>query len=373
MRILTGIDVPFNPFGGSPIITNDWYSNLPCDSEVLFLTMLPTSCGKWWSMGNVRFLKTEKERDTKGYQKYIQSLNKEVSTAIDTFKPDILHLQHINFGLSRSFCEVGGDLPKITFCHGTDVQYALKSEFFMENLKYIACSSDILIFPTKNMMSDFKKVYGWKFRYEIIPHGIPKDVFCEHRIHNRSKTLKLIYAGRLNSYKGADIAIEAVGRARIPCILDIFGKEDELGYLNELKSICLKLGIEKRVHFYDQVERSMLWRLFSNYDAILIPSRRLEAFSITSIEAQARGLVVVYGNGGGIVDVIGRSGIKIRDNLPEELSRILESLVWNPRKLDKYRKLGYSNACKYRLEDQIKKIMLVSRKLLIRGLVSHRK
>ena len=43
MKILTGIDIPFHPFGGSPIICNDWYSDLPDDVEVKFLALKPTN------------------------------------------------------------------------------------------------------------------------------------------------------------------------------------------------------------------------------------------------------------------------------------------------------------------------------------------
>lgn len=366
MKILTGIDVPFSPFGGSPIIANDWYSNLPSEHEVLFLTMPPSNNKKWWKIKNVRFLKTKKEKDPNLYRKYINSLNEEVKEIIGEFKPDIIHLQHVNFGLSRSFCEVRTDVPKLTICHGTDTQYAYKDRFFLDNLKYIASKSDILIFPTENMKNDFQKIYKKNINFEIIPHGIPKNLFIKTKIHKKGRAFKLLYAGRLNTFKGADIAIKALKYIRFPIKLDIYGREDEPGYFAKIKSLVYKNGLQDRVAFFDMVDRERLWDLLQNYDAIVIPSRKLEAFSITAIEAQARGLVVIYGNGGGIVNVVNDSGLQIKNNLPKFLSNIITDLNKKPEVLEEYRKLGYKNAKRYGLEKQISRLLRTSKEVISR-------
>ncbi|MEK7550448.1 MAG: glycosyltransferase family 4 protein [Patescibacteria group bacterium] len=366
MKILTGIDIPFNPFGGSPIIVDDWYSNLPKGNEILFLTMPSSDGKKWWKMKQVYFLKTKKEKDPKFYQGYIHDLNMEVKKVIEMYKPDIIHLQHINFGLSRSFCEVGGNIPKLAFCHGTDTQYASKNEFFLSNLKYIADRSDILVFPTINMKNDFQKLYGHKFSFKVVPHGIPEKLFKRSKIHKKGKLFKLMYAGRLNTFKGADIAVGSLRYLQFPIKLDVYGREDEEGYVSKIKKTVDDKNLQNKVSFHDMVSRKKLWRLFQKYDAIAIPSRSLEAFSITSIEAQATGIVVIYGNGGGIVNVVGNSGIMIKNNSPRYLANILKTLYKNPEVLKKYRKLGYKNAKKYKLRNQIKEMLILS-KLLING------
>jgi len=366
MKILSGIDIPFNPFGGSPIICDDWYSNLPGNTEILFLTM-PSTADKWWNIPNVKFLNTEKVRDPKLYPNYIKELNIEVAEIINEYQPDVIHMQHLNFGLSRSFAEVAPAIPKIGICHGTDTQVAKQFDFFRENLIKIADESDVLVFPAEIMANDFFSVYGKEKEYEVIPHGLPSKVFSKHTVHKPQAKLKFLYAGRLNNYKGADIAVEAMSYLDFPATLDVIGDEDETSYKAKLQKMIRELKIEDKVNLHSKVSRNDLWSKFADYDLILIPSRSLEAFSLTAIEAQARGLVVIYGNGGGIKNAVGNSGICIEDNTASTLAKILESIQSDRSSLDIYRLLGYKNAEKYKLEDQIVALLSLSQKIIDRN------
>lgn len=362
MKILTGIDIPFNPFGGSPIIVDDWYSNLPSDIEVLFLTM-PSTHNKWWSMKNVRFLHTPKTRDPQLYPAYIEKLTQEVASIIDEFNPDIIHMQHLNYGLSRSFAnQKYSNIPKIGICHGTDVQITKSNPFFMDNMIKIVDSATHLVFPAQNMANDFFETYKSKVPYSIIPHGIPKRAFDIENIHKKGKTLKFLYAGRLNHYKGADIAVEALAHVVANVNLDIIGGEDENGYIVKLLKIIHDHKLEKKVTISPQISRTDLWNRFNEYDAIIIPSRELEAFSLTAIEAQAHGLPVIYGNGGGIVDVVGQSGILIHDNKPKTLAKIIDMIARDPVILKEYSDRGLTNAKNYTIDRQIQKLINLSKK-----------
>ena len=364
MRILTGIDIHFNPFGGSPLICDDWYSLLEKDHEVLFLTMQPFSKKRWWKMKNVHFLSTGKTKDVDKYPKYIKELTKEINVIVADFNPDIIHMQHINFGLSRVFADLQIEVPKIGICHGTDTQVASSNAYFKSNLKHIADNIDYLVFPAENMAKDFFKIYKNKKDYSIIHHGLPKELFTRHKAKNISHELKLLYAGRLNHYKGADIAVKAMTVIDQSVHLDIIGDEDEKNYVQKIKKIIKKHNLHDRVRLSKSISRHELWKKFSDYDAILIPSRSLEAFSLTAIEAQARGLPVIYGNGGGIVNVVGDSGIIIKDNKPKTLAKIIKKIKEDPRVLDKIRKKGYKNSRKYKIDKQIKKLINISSKII---------
>lgn len=364
MKILTGIDIPFNPFGGSPIICDDWYSAMEKEHDILFLTMPPTVDKQWWKMSNVHFLSTEKIRDPQGYPTYIKSLSKEIEKIIKSFEPDIIHLQHLNFGLSRAFVEIKSDIPKIGICHGTDTQVAQKYDFFKNNLIEITDQVDHLVFPAKNMMSDFFEVYEKEKPFSIFPHGIPDRFFDSHKLHQQEKTLRLLYAGRLNTYKGADIAVESLSYVNTDVILDVIGNEDEPGYMDKLKEIVQSNSLENIVSFYPQISREELVEKYSQYDAILIPSRYLEAFSLTSIEAQSRGLPVIYGNGGGISNVVGESGYLIEDNKPQTLAKIIDEINMNRNLLGELRNKGYINAENFRLSKQIESLLELSTKLI---------
>lgn len=368
MKILTGIDIPFNPFGGSPIICDDWYHAISQNHNVLFLTMPPSNNEKWWQMANIQFLKTKKSYDINRYQEYISQLTEEITEIVHSFMPDIIHVQHLNFGLSRAFVNISPHIPKIGICHGTDTQAAIQNDLFRENLLEITDKVDFLIFPAKNMAIDFFTIYAKEKEYTVCPHGIPDYYFGNHPIHSNEKTLRLLYAGRLNTYKGVEIAVQSMLHISTCATLDIFGEEDEAGFQKKLEIFVSEKSLDHRIKFHHQVSRKELMKLYSQYDAIIIPSTSLEAFSLTSIEAQARGLPVIYGNGGGITDVVGESGYLIEDNNPKTLARIIDSLNIDREKLNLLRKKGYENASRYRLSRQADEILRLSQKMIDRNI-----
>ncbi len=369
MKILTGIDIPFIPFGGSPIICNDWYSNLPKDVEVRFLTLPPTNPGytHWWTMDDVVFLAVEKKRTIEEFSAYIEKLKKELKKHIELYKPDVIHCQHLNFGFSRAIADLKLSIPTIGICHGTDVQIASKSDFFLKNMQVIRDSMDLLVFPAQKMADDYFRVDQCEKDYTVIPHGIPDKAFLKTRnkSHDFSKNyLRVLYAGRLTSYKGADIVISAMQYLKNDNVhLTIIGNEDEAGYKEKLHKIVNEHHITN-ITFQDQVKRENLWKLMNTYDLMVFPSTILEAFSLTSIEAQARGLAVMYAKAGGIENAVSNTGIVVEKNTPEEWAWKIKGVLNEPKKLATYEKLGYRNAEKHRISKVRDKYFEISQRLI---------
>lgn len=373
LRILSGIDIPLHPFGGSPIICNDWYSNLPAEIQVRFLSLVPTNqqYENWWSMQDVRFLSVNKTRDVETYSLYIEQLKLEIAKHVQDFAPDIIHCQHLNFGFSRAIAELGLDIPKVGICHGTDVQIATQSKFFLNNMKEIRQNMDLLLFPTHNMASDYFNIDQCEHQYIVVPHGIPDTAYTgrenRRREHSSGKSLlKVVYAGRLTSIKGADIAVSAMKFVSDNVHLTIIGDEDEYGYKAKLAHEVQLHNLQAKVNFEDQIRRNDLWERFLDFDVAVFPSRRLEAFSLTTIEAQARGVVVVYANAGGITNTVGDTGILLTENSPLTLALALESLRRDKKLLTEYREKGYTNAERFRLSQVRLKFFEVSSDLILR-------
>ena len=217
IKILTGIDIPFLPSSGSPIICNDWYSDLPQDVKVRFLTLKPgEGCEEWWTINDVVLMDIDKKKTVDEFPQYIENLKSYIMKEISEFQPNIIHCQHLNFGFSRAIAELNDILiPKVGICHGTDVQLATKAEFFMNNMKFIAERMDLLLFPTPNMKRDYFMYHDLKKDSVVIPHGIPDKAFLGQDtqiIYEWSKRpMKILFAGRLTTFKGVDIIVlEAV-------------------------------------------------------------------------------------------------------------------------------------------------------------------
>lgn len=370
MKILTGIDVPFQPFGGSLLVADDWYSNLPDDVEVRFLTLQPPAGQeKWWNIKDVVFLDIEKTRDPAGYMDYVSKLKELVEQQIDDFKPDVIHCQHLNYGLSRAIAEIETGIPRIGVCHGTDVQIATSIPFFKENLVRICDQMDLLLFPNQTMTDDFFAVYGKEKAYEINPLGIPDkffDAVPRTLTYDGTRPLELLYAGRLLAWKGPDIAVESMQYVTHDVNLTVIGNEDQAGFKQQMLEFVRQNGLSDRVAFHDQLPREQLLDKFSKYDVIIFPSRSLEAFSLTVVEAQAKGIPVVFNPGGGITDTAGDGGIRITDNSAQGVARLLDEICQDPDLLRKVQTRGYQNAEKFRTSISQKNLFALSQELITR-------
>jgi glycosyltransferase involved in cell wall biosynthesis len=368
MKILTGIDVPFQPFGGSLLCANDWYSNLPADVEVRFLTLPPPAgIEKWWTIEDVAMLDIEKVYAPEAFRGYVDKLKVLVQQQINEFKPDVIHCQHLNYGLSRAITELQLDIPLIGICHGTDAQIATQYPFFKDNLDYICDNLDLLVFPNETMKNDFFEVYGKEKPYTINALGIPDKYFkpaSHSAVFNGKNQLKALYAGRLLSWKGADIAVKSIKFVSNDISLTAIGNEDQKGFKAQLLSFVEENQLGEQVSFRDQLPRDELLEAFLDYDVILFPSRSLEAFSLTVVEAQVRGLPVMFNPGGGITDTVGGAGIKITENTPEGVAKLLDHLYQNPETLEKVRMRGYENAEHYRVSASQQRLLTLSKELI---------
>lgn len=370
MKILTGIDVPFQPFGGSLLVANDWYSNLPDDVEVRFMALPPPAgVDKWWDIKDVVFLDIDKKRGIEEFPGYLAQLTAAVQEQVDDFQPDVIHCQHLNYGLSRAFAEIETDIPRVGICHGTDVQIATTSLFFKDNLTKICDAMDLLVFPNQTMTDDFYAVYGKEKAHQINPLGIPDTYFTDIKrelTYDGKRPLELLYAGRLLEWKGVDIAVESMKYVHSDVRLTVIGNEDQTDYKQHMLDFVRDNNLANRIMFRDQLPRDELLDEFSQYDAIIFPSRSLEAFSLTVVEAQARGIPVIYNPGGGITNTVGNGGVRITDNTPTGVAELLDDICQTPAQLTDSQAKGYQNAEKYRASSSQKNLFSISSDLIAR-------
>jgi len=312
-------------------------------------------------------LDIQKARTQEGFLEYVAKLQEVVEEQIRDFQPDVIHCQHLNYGLSRAVANIQTNIPKIGICHGTDVQTAVTNDFFKDNLVKICYAMDLLVFPNQHMTDDFFEVYGKTKEYTINPLGIPDQFFNQAShddLFDGNRPLKLLYAGRLLAWKGADIAVESLLHVKHPIQLTVIGNEDQKGYKQQMLDFVSAHHLEDRIAFKDQLPREELMQAFNDFDAIVFPSRRLEAFSLTVVEAQAAGLPTIYFPGGGITDTVGGSGIPIDQNTPEGLAKVLDEIYEHPAMLSKVQAQGYDNAEKYRTSLSKKKLLEISERLI---------
>lgn len=368
MKILTGIDLAFEPSCGSLILCDDIYSQLPLGNEVRFLSLKSQNISPEWSnIPEIKTLDVVKVTNPKEYGPYISKLKSLIDEEISDFQPDIIHIQHLSFGMALAFSQIAS-VPKIAICHGTDILYSINNEFHRNNVIQICNSADSVIFPTSEMYNDFKRIIGRELgdKVKIVYWGIPREPEITFEPGNNLADIKLLYAGRLTQDKGVDIILKAVSNLPVNFKLTIIGSGD---FGSQIVALSRELGIENQVNFIDFLPRKDLWNEFKKYDALIVSTREIESFCLVAVEAQSHGLPVIYSATSGLKEVIGDSGIGFTPQDSMDLKEKIQLLFNNGLK-DEYVQRSLNNANRYTINRTISAILRLSNEL-IAGKMSH--
>ncbi|MCC6928126.1 MAG: glycosyltransferase [Gemmatimonadaceae bacterium] len=138
--------------------------------------------------------------------------------------------------------------------------------------------------------------------------------------------LRLLCAARLNPYKGIDVLLHAVARARgagADLKLTIAGDGPERQRLGEL---AFALGL-KDIHFLGAVAPAWVSTLMRDDDVVVLPSRG-EGLPVALVEAMACGRAVVATRSGGNAEVVrhGETGLLVDSERPDQLADALLQL-----------------------------------------------
>lgn len=339
MRILTGIDLYFLPkYGGSLILSNDLYTALQKEHEVLFLSLQPPSSDHWSSIRNVRYLDLKKTNYAAAFPAYVAAMEDRLREVIASFRPDIIHMHHLNFGLSLALSRVAPHIPQLGFCHGTDVLYAGNSPFFMDVFREIERSLQHIIFPSRSIMKDFSAIsHNAGITRHFVPWGVMFDSTQPPRERGQETPFKVLFAGRSSPEKGLHILQEAMR-----CLDRSF----EILIISDLEADALPRAdhtVGAQVYYAPTVPRRELWQVFSSFDLLVIPST-LEAFCLTAIEAQGAGLPVLYSDIDCLKEVVGQSGMHFISGDAADLAKKIIFLRDHPEQLNELSVLGRRNA-----------------------------
>lgn len=210
----------------------------------------------------------------------------------------------------------------------TAIIFSLK----LNPLFYLACKkTKVILTRTPNTTKWVTKIANGKI-IEIPETGTINFNKTNHIKNTLHKTL--IYVGRLEYFKGLNIALHALHllKSESPNIswrFIIVGNGPEF---KKLKKLVKKLNLEKEVLFTGTLEREKVFSHLEKADIFLFPSLR-EGTSWALIEAMTLGLVpIVLDIGGNSLVIDENSGIKIKvhsdvDLLKELSFNIAELLI----------------------------------------------
>jgi glycogen(starch) synthase len=170
---------------------------------------------------------------------------------------------------------------------------------------------------------------------KVVGNSYDADIFHDLGIERSATTV--VAVGRLESDKGFDVLIRAIGLARRSdhgIDLRIIGDGPEL---NGLRRLAVELGVAAHIAFLGVVEGAELNHLLNESEIMVVPSRWKEPFGIVALEGLAAGCVVVGTLDGGLPYAIGPCGPLVPRNDPEALAEELMRVVQDSDARDVYR------------------------------------
>lgn len=160
------------------------------------------------------------------------------------------------------------------------------------------------------------------------PESYSKKYFEELHIGNFQK--HILFVGGLDKahyFKGVDVLLKAAARIKDGFALIIVGKGD---LLPVYKKTAQKLGISKKVFFFENVSYEDLPKFYESSDVLVLPSiNSAEAFGVVLLEGMACAKPVIASNLPGVRSVVEGSvtGILVEPGDVDDLADAIETII----------------------------------------------
>lgn len=269
---------------------------------------------------------------------------------------DIIQL-HAPFPLSDLALFLSGRAKKAKIAvwwHSDVVKQKKLMLFYKPLMKWTLRRTDKIFVASEAIIEQSKHLGAFRDKIEVIPFGISIENYergertpvLTERL-NVKDSVKLLFVGRLVSYKGVDVLINALARTS-GAELFIIGSGDLEG---ELKKQTAELGLNERVHFLGSVETDELKSAFADCDIFVLPSvTRAECFGLVQLEAMVYGKPVIntaLPTAVPEVSLDGKTGLTVEPGDADALAEAINKLID-----DKEKRVEYGLAARARCEEE---------------------
>ena len=197
-------------------------------------------------------------------------------------------------------------------------------------------------------------------------HGVDPDIYHPSPRTSPSGAFVTGYLGRLVSYKGIGLLIEALQGMPEHCRLRLVGSgPDE----RALRHIASERGVAERVEFVPAIATADVPRMLADMDVLAAPSLTQphwkEQFGRVLVEAMACGIPVIGSDSGEIPRVIGAAGMVVPEGDVEALRVGLLRLANDAAMRERFSRAGRSRVLEQFTQEQVaRKTVTVYREAL---------
>ena len=273
---------------------------------------------------------------------YSFEAKKKIMKVIDHFKPDIVHMNNINFQLTPSiiYGVKKKKVPLVQTVH--DYQMICPNHLlynFDKNTPCEKCVKDSHINCIKNKCIHSSlvksilgvieaKLYSWLKTYKKVDLFVCPSNFLENNFIDKEKFADkgkapesyIVYVGRLSKEKGIEnIAGAAKLLHNLNFVVAGSGPDEDM-----LKNI-------PNIHLAGFLTGDKLTELMGNAKVLLLPSVCYENCPLSILEAQSMGVPVVTMNSGGMAELVkdGITGTLVNEPTPEGIAKKIKETLEN--------------------------------------------
>lgn len=231
-------------------------------------------------------------------------MKREWQALIEEIKPDVVHINCCwmpGCAFAQKWAQQMG-VKVVLSPHGMLEPWIMARHYWTRKLpalllyqKRAVVEADRLHATAESEKQNLMKL-GYNNRISVIANGI--DVDNVEMKHSWKRNREILFLSRVHVKKGINFLIEAVAALKDElkgyCV-KIAGEGEE-SYVNELRQLAARLGVEDMVKFTGGVYGDSKWELFRHADVFVLPTHS-ENFGIVVAEALACGTPVITTKG----------------------------------------------------------------------------
>jgi len=291
--VLSAEYAPYIDGGLGVAVTNLVDELIKQDAKITVITTTPEKTCSLTRSHNFTIARFPKQYSSNAIMRFL--------AAVQVSLPDLVHVHSLQYlKLQLSLKHLG--IPSVYTCHSLVRKTARHYVYNPARQTLMLRNSDCVVVPSEAEQKRLHNIYSFcTAKTKVIHHGVTTRRKKEHQPRKGS----LLYVGRIVPNKGLEQLIDALA---ILCIsypevrLFLIGKGRK-NYVQSLKRRIKHRGLNKRVHWLGYMDHEMVQDEYSNYSAVVMPSKS-ESFGLVALEALARGIPLVSTRAGGLSNFV---------------------------------------------------------------------
>jgi len=244
-----------------------------------------------------------------------------------------LHQEPYSLATAAALRAVTAEAPAAKICIFTAQNILKRYPPPSRQLEQRALRLSAAAYPCSTEAGEVLRAKGFDGAVHVLPLGVSIRSLPQRRFG--VDALRVGFLGRLEPYKGGELAIRAFAQATagMDASMEVVGAGSQRA---ALEACAAGAGASSRVHFAGAVSQEEALKRIRGYDVVLVPSLTTatwkEQFGRIPVQALEAGTPVIASDSGSLREVLQDCGVLVREGDLDELTIQLRRLLHDPQR-----------------------------------------